>query len=97
MDEYVRRGYGGQYDISDRRLSWGLVIVDESVFKIESWYPSTGGTMPVVIRNGGVLDDKTFRFTESTNQKGKDKNTLDQTYLFRLFSPKLDSTNNFVT
>lgn len=96
MDAYIRKEFGGQYDISDRRLSWGLVIVDESVIKIENWYPSTGGPMPVVIRNGVVLDDKTFRFTESTDQKGGDRNTLDQTYHFRQFSPKPDSTNNFV-
>lgn len=96
MDEYVRREYGGQYDKSNNRLNWGIVVVDESIIKVEQWYPSSGGPMPVRIRSGVVLDDTTFKFTESTNQKGKDRETLDQTYHFRQFSPKPDSTNNFV-
>lgn len=96
MDEYVRSGYGGQHDISNKRLNWGLAVVDESFIKLEQWYPSSGGPMPVRNRNGKVLDDKTFKFTESTDQKGKDKETIDQTYHFRQFSPKPDSTNNFV-
>lgn len=96
MDEYIRKEFGGEYDKSNNRLNWGIVVVDESIIKVEQWYPSSGGPMPVRIRSGVVLDDTTFRFTESTNQKGKDRETLDQTYHFRQFSPKPDSTNNFV-
>lgn len=59
-------------------------------------HPRSGGSILVRIRSGVVLDDKTFKFTESTDQKGKDRNSLDQTYHFRQFSPKPDSTNNFV-
>lgn len=96
MDEYVRSRFGGQFDISNKRLNWGIVVVEESVIKFEQWYPSSGGPMPVLIKRGVVVDDTTFKFTEITNQKGKDRKTLNDTYHFRQFSPKPDSTNNFV-
>lgn len=70
--------------------------MENSVIKIEQWYPGVGGPHPVRIKTGTVLNDTTFRLTESTNQKGRDRKTIDQTYHFRQFGPKPDSTNRFI-
>jgi hypothetical protein len=81
------------------KFNWGVFQVNGANIKFERWYPSSGGPLKAYISSGEILNDTTFLITESYRmQKGnktelKDRN---ETYYFREFSPKSDSTNKFI-
>lgn len=76
--------------------SYGRFIVDDDSIAFERWYPSSGGFSPVYLSSGKILNDTTFVITQSINSGRpngwRDKN---ETYHFREFSPKPDSTNPY--
>jgi hypothetical protein len=80
----------------DKRLYWGVYIIDDDIIKFEKWYPSSGGGMPVYLHQGEILNDSTFVITKSIRSKTGEEKELDETYHFKPFSPKPDSTNNFI-
>jgi len=80
----------------ENKLYWGVFNIDIKIIKIEKWYPSSGGGMPVYLHKGEIQNDTTFLITKSIHSKtGKEKD-LNETYHFRQFSPKPDSTNTFI-
>lgn len=78
------------------KLTWGIFNLKNNLISCEQWFPSSGGPMPVYIRKGKILNDSTFNFTSIEKQNGKNKKKIDETYHFRTFSPKLDSTNKWI-
>ncbi len=81
---------------------WGIFKVSNSNIKIERWLSGNGQAYPTQVLNGEILNDTTIRFYQkigdATNVKGKKKKLyeINETYHFRPFSPKPDSTNNFI-
>lgn len=76
---------------------WGIYNIESNSISFERWYPSSGGPYPAYIRSGEILNDTTFVITKSIRSKnGKEKQQLNETYHFRKFSPKPDSTNTFI-
>jgi hypothetical protein len=76
---------------------WGTFIVDQSKIEIEKRVASE--TLPVYTNRGTIINDTTFILTESyrlKRGKKKDHSTINETYHFRAFSPKPDSTNKYV-
>jgi hypothetical protein len=88
-----------QFPDGNHKTEWGVFQIIGNEIKFERWYPSSGGPLHAYIRSGIILNDTTFLITESYRmQKGiktevKKKN---ETYHFRKFSPKPDSTNRFI-
>ena len=62
----------------------------------EKWYPNSPGQPKVYIREGKILNDTTFHITASYRPDGSERREKDEIYHFKQFSPKPDSTNNFV-
>jgi len=90
--------YTNEY-LSNSKYAWGLFNIQGDSILIERWYPSSGGPLPVYMRMGKVLNDTTFVITESYRMKKGKKTEVDsesETYHFRQFSPKPDSTNIFI-
>jgi len=82
----------------DSRWSWGLFNTDSCTIKFERWYPSEF-INPAYISEGEILNDTTFVITKQYRIKReveKELRVLNDTFHFKQFSPKPDSTNNFI-
>ncbi len=80
----------------DSRYDWGLFHVDGDQIAFERWYPPSKTHTIAAIRSGRILNDTTFVITESRRSNGDDVREEDETYHFRAFSPKPDSTSRFL-
>ena len=74
---------------------WGVYLIENSIIKVENWYPASIN-WKACIREGVILNDTTFHITKSYCSGSRKVNTQDEVYHFRQFSPKPDSTNNFI-
>lgn len=88
---------------TNTRPNWGIFKIGNSEIKIERWtFSSGGGTYPRQEVFGKILNDTTVNFYEQDRNsptqygKNKKKEKIDETYHFRQFSPKPDSTNKFI-
>lgn len=88
---------------ADKRPDWGIFFTEHSAIIIENWEHSAGGgAYPTKILSGIVVNDTTIHFDKIIgaypNNKGSKKKikSIDETYHFREFSPKPDSTNVFI-
>ncbi len=80
------------------KFCWGVFDINSINIKFERWYPSEG-TLPSYVRSGTILNDTTFVISESyrfQNGEKTDAQTENETYHFKKFSPKPDSTNKFI-
>ncbi len=99
MDDYLIKEFVNSQSFKKYKTAWGVFIAENDVIKFERWYPGSGGGLPAYVRSGHILNDTTFVITESYRMKKGKKTEVEQrneTYHFRQFSPKPDSTNVFV-
>jgi len=78
------------------RHQWGLFQVDGDQIAFERWYPPSKTYTKAFVRSGRILDDTTFVITESWRSGGGEEREKDETYRFRPFGPKPDSTSRFL-
>jgi hypothetical protein len=87
----------------DYKLDWGIFKTSGSEIEIERWATSSGaGAYPTEFFKGEIKNDTTIHFHTRiaadplvVNAKKKTF-SIDETYNFRQFSPKPDSTNKFI-
>lgn len=83
----------------ESRDNWGIFKIEGDSITQEQWFPGMGGN-PVLSRSGRVLSDTTFIFTRSklidTGGQIDVDEEIEQLFTFRQYSPKPDSTNNFI-
>lgn len=77
---YITNPSGGRRD-------WGVFQVEGSQISIERWLYNSGGKIPAQVFQGQILNDTTFSM--------KLFSTV-ETWKFRAFTPKPDSTNAYV-
>ena len=94
MDDYLRK-YLDSYPYSTVKYWWGVFVIEGDVIKFERWYPSER-PYKAFVREGIILNDTTFHITKSYRSNGTNVSVKDEVYHFRQFSPKPDSTNNFI-
>lgn len=83
--------------IQKNKDCYGIFLIEDSSIKFEKWYPANlGQGLPVYIREGKILNDTTFHITVSYRPDGSERREKDEVYHFKQFSPKPDSTNNFI-
>lgn len=75
---------------------WGLFNINQNKILFERWYPNSPGQPKVYIREGKILNDTTFHITVSYRPDGSERREKNEVYHFKQFSPKPDSTNNFI-
>jgi hypothetical protein len=80
--------------------AWGIFVVEGNIIKFEKWYPNSSRNLPAYVREGTILNDSTFKITESyrLTKRGnkKEREEISEIYRFVQFSPKPDSTNSFI-
>ncbi len=77
---------------------WGAFKIEQSNIKFERWYPSEA-PYSAYVREGEIINDTTFIISETyRNQKGQktEVKSVNETYHFKSFNYKPDSTNKFV-
>jgi len=72
---------------------WGVFRVKGGSINIERWLPGTGGPYPTQLLDGELLNDSTILIS---GLRGKKYEGIIDTFKFRQFSPKPDSTNSFI-
>ena len=80
------------------KYCWGDYAIDTNSIKIEQWQPSNGA-FPVYTNEGKILNDTTFTLTtlyRLVNGQKKYVTAINEIYYFKQYSPKPDSTNDFV-
>jgi len=98
LEDRIQNGSFYQ-DIKNQKDYWGVFKIENTSILFEKWYPSSGGGLPAYVRAGEILNDTTFVITESYRMQGGKKKEVrerNETYHFRKFSPKPDSTNIFI-
>ncbi|MDR1119867.1 MAG: hypothetical protein LBM08_03005 [Dysgonamonadaceae bacterium] len=74
------------YDkIRKDKIGWGVFIVNGDEIQCEQWTSSVGGGLPIYKWSGKIENDTTFRHSDSN-----------ETWHFKKFTLKPDSTNNFI-
>ena len=84
--------------VKNIKYYWGVYKVEGTNIKFERWYPSER-PYRAYVREGKILNDTTFQITESYRMKEGQKTEAaseNETYYFKHFLPKPDSTNTFV-
>jgi hypothetical protein len=95
--EYELKYRNGEFykNIQNIKFHWGVYEINKDIIKFERWYPSEK-PYRTTIREGLILNDSTFVITKSYKANGSEVTDRNETYKFRKFSPKPDSTNVFI-
>jgi hypothetical protein len=72
---------------------WGIYRLEGSTILINRWLPGVGGPYPTQLLKGEILNDTTIKIAGLT--ENGTTNRID-TFHFRQFSPKPDSTTQFI-
>jgi len=94
MEEYITSITKSNQE--DTKFVWGLFSVDNNI-NIEHWVSAQCG-YPAVLRTGDILNDTTFVLNKMVRRdsQGTTEKDITQTFNFRQFDTKPDSTNNFI-
>jgi hypothetical protein len=78
----------------ETRIGWGVFNIALNQLSIEKW-TTKEPPIPTLKYEALILNDSTFIVNKGT-LSGEKTNTLNLTFHFRSFTPKPDSTNNFI-
>ena len=95
-EEYTTEEW--QSIVKESKQRWGVFQIEGTKILFERWYPSQP-PLKAYVREGEILNDTTFKITQSYRMKDGEKTERkdrDETFNFKEFSPKPDSTNKFV-
>jgi len=82
--------------LRENKYCWGIFQIDTTSIKFERYYNSDNPSKEAYVSLGTILNDTTFIITRSIRSDGKFESEKNETYHFKQFSPKPDSTNNFI-
>ena len=83
--------------VKENKYSWGLyyIIGNEIKYEVFSSKSAVSCYYPIIY-TGVILNDTTIQFTNKVNSDGTESESINETYHFKQFSPKPDSTNSFI-
>ena len=99
IDRYVEAEFLQNLSYRETKYNWGVFVIEGNSVRFERWYPSSGPPLKAYVRAGEIIDDTTFVISQSYRVVDGQKTEVrerDETYHFKEFSPKPDSTNGFV-
>ncbi len=80
------------------KYRWGVFAIEGNIMQFERWYPSEP-PLEAYVDEGQILNDTTFAIARSyrvVDGQETEVREWEETYHFKEFSPKPDSTNGFV-
>ena len=84
--------------VKKSKYRWGVFAIEGNIMQFERWYPSEP-PLEAYVREGEILNDTTFTIIQSYRVVDGQKTEVkerEETYHFKEFSPKPDSTNGFI-
>lgn len=90
-EEYADGSYHKQY--CGDKLIWGIYQIKGNSIVFEGWTHDHDGKYSTFKQYGTILNDTTFHVYKRVF---KEETTLDNTYHFKQFASKPDSTNTFI-
>ena len=97
LDVYVINELVGENRFHDSQLSWELFNIENDRILFNYWVPPR--PFQCYFEEGTILNDTTFvlqRYYRMENGEVTDEGNINETFHFRQFSPKPDSTNTFI-
>jgi len=97
-NNYIFENFINSEDYKDIAYQWGVFNINGNQIVFERWYPSEW-PYAAYCREGHISNDTTFIVTESYKLKNGEKTEVDainEMYHFKQFSPKPDSTNEWI-
>lgn len=98
MDNYITNSFLKKEDYKNVMYWWGVFIIDNNNISFEMWYPSEA-PYKAFISEGKIINSTTFLITKRyrlVNGMQTNIKEINDEYHFKQFSPKPDSTNNFI-
>src|SRR6056297_1757482 len=96
IDEEIKKNYIGSH-YKSVKWKWGVFVLKGEEIEIEKWaVPLFPGPTRSIEYTGTVLNEEQFVLTEYRNPDTGEREKVNKTYTFREFSPKPDSTNQFI-
>ncbi len=95
MDENMLNASNNNY--KNHKGVWGIFKIDKLNIWIERWHCAE--FCKAYTWEGSIINDTTFHIIKSYRMQNGEKTEIkerDEIYHFRQFSPKPDSTNNFI-
>lgn len=90
-EKYADGSYYDKY--SGNKLLWGIFQIEGNTIVFEGWAHDHDGKYATFKQYGTILNDTTFHIYKDVF---KEEKALDNTFHFKQFSPKPDSTNSFI-
>ncbi len=94
-EQEIRSGSWGEV-VKGSKFRWGVFTVRGNEITYECWVPVSQGGFPTFTWKGDIQNETTFVMTSKRKSGNRNAETINEVYHFKQFSPKPDSTNNFV-
>lgn len=82
-------------NFADNKIGWGVYVINNDNIEIENW-AATEGKRKTSSRKGKILNDSTFVITRFFSAFTQKEYEISDSYHFKAYSPKPDSTNSFI-
>ncbi len=101
LQSYIENATGNFEIVTNySKNRYGVFEINSNIIRFEKWYPSSGFEgLHAYVSEGTILNDTTFVINVSYRMKKGKKTEVEaenETYHFKQFSPKPDSTNSFI-
>lgn len=95
-DNYIRENLLNSSISSPDKISLGVFNIINDLIQFERWEASTGYKANTVTRKGKILNNYSFLITEKIYHYNNSRESVQDTFYYRPFLPKPDSTNKWV-
>ena len=95
LEAFENQIQSGNYT-SDYKWSWGLFTVDPTGLRVENLLGMGGLHFIAYTDYGNIINDSTIHFYKHKESWSDVSEAIDDTFHFKVFSPKPDSINNYL-
>jgi len=82
--------------IERQKTRWGLYVINDTIIKVETIVPTGWLHRFAYTKFGIILNDTTIHFYKNKESWSDVSEAIDDTFHFKVFSPKPDSINKYI-